>query len=90
MKIFYSQSSENVRMLLLELLSGRNLLVLLSIFPADTIDHNCLIHKESYMHSLNVFKNLHSRLLCKELLLAITKCLKKIWLALALGWSYVV
>lgn len=61
-----------------EFLLGRNLLILLSIFPTDTVDHNRLIRKEFYMHSLHVvFKNLHSRLLCKELLVGITKCLKK-------------
>lgn len=69
MRIFYSWPSENVRKPLLELFLGRNLLILLSIFPADTLDHNCLIHKEFYVHSLNVvFKNLLSRLLCKKLL----------------------
>ena len=80
---------KNVRMPLLELL-GRNLLIMLSIFPAESRDHNCLVRKEFYMHSLNVaFKNFHSRLLCKEILVGITKCLKKNWPTLALGWSYV-
>ena len=70
MEIFSSQSAEDVRMPL-ELLLGRNLLILLSIFPAETIN----IHEELYMHSLNVgLKNLHRRLLCKELLVGIIKC----------------
>lgn len=83
MRIFYSQSSENVRKPLLELFLGRNLLILLSIFPADTLDHNCLIHKEFYMHSLNVdFKNLHSTLLCKKLLVEKTSFSNR-----AIGWN---